>query len=129
MNSPASSVGRQKSRHPVPRARHSPKHVTRTVASATATLIHYTRRLTRIPVQTPSRSYEVLVERGLLRSAAAALRDTMPPEWRVFVVTQAPVRKHWGGVLRKSFSKAGRKVEIIQMPDGERSKTLSQLEK
>ncbi|MGA3054106.1 MAG: 3-dehydroquinate synthase [Candidatus Korobacteraceae bacterium] len=85
--------------------------------------------MTRIPVHTPSRSYEVLVERGLLRSAAAALGPTMPLDWRVFVVTQAPVRKHWGGVLRKSFSKAGRKVEIIQMPDGERSKTLSQLEK
>lgn len=65
----------------------------------------------------------------MLRSAAAALGPTMPLDWRVFVVTQAPVRKHWGGVLRKSFSKAGRKVEIIQMPDGERSKTLSQLEK
>jgi 3-dehydroquinate synthase len=71
----------------------------------------------------------VLVERGLLRSAAATLGPTMPLDWRVFVVTQAPVRKHWGGVLRKSFSKAGRKVEIIQMPDGERSKTLSQLER
>lgn len=101
----------------------------RTRASATARLIHYTKSLTRIPVHTPSRSYEVLVERGLLRSAAAALGPTMPLDWRVFVVTQAPVRKHWGGVLRKSFSKAGRKVEIIQMPDGERSKTLSQLEK
>ena len=71
----------------------------------------------------------MLVERGLLRSAAAALGPTVPLDWRVFVVTQAPVRKHWGGVLRKSFRKAGRKVEIIQMPDGERSKTLSQLEK
>jgi 3-dehydroquinate synthase len=71
----------------------------------------------------------VLVERGLLRSAAAALGPTVPLDWRVFVVTQAPVRKPWGGILRKSFSKAGRKVEIIQMPDGERSKTLSQLEK
>jgi 3-dehydroquinate synthase len=98
-------------------------------AGATATLIHYTKSLTRILVQTPSRSYEVLVERGLLHSAAAALSGTVSPDWRVFVVTQAPVRKHWGGVLRKSFSKAGRKVEIIEMPDGERSKTLSQLEK
>ena len=101
----------------------------RTKASATATLIHYTKSLTRIPVQTPSRSYEVLVERGLLRSAAAALGPTVPLDWRVFVVTQAPVRKPWGGILRKSFSKARRKVEIIQMPDGERSKTLTQLEK
>ncbi|MFZ0912501.1 MAG: 3-dehydroquinate synthase [Candidatus Korobacteraceae bacterium] len=71
----------------------------------------------------------MLVERGLLRSAAAALGLTVPLDWRVFVVTQAPVRKPWGGILRKSFSQAGRKVEIIQMPDGERSKTLSQLEK
>ena len=39
---------------------------------------HYTRNLTRIPVHTPSRAYEVLVERGLLRSAAAALRDVIP---------------------------------------------------
>ncbi len=71
----------------------------------------------------------MLVERGLLHSAAAALSDTVSPDWRIFVVTQAPVRKPWGGILRKSFSKAGRKVEIIEMPDGERSKTLSQLEK
>jgi 3-dehydroquinate synthase len=98
-------------------------------AGAAATFIHYTKSLTRIPVHTPSRSYEVLVERGLLHSAAAALSDTVSPDWRVFVVTQAPVRKPWGDILRKSFSQAGRKVEIIEMPDGERAKTLSQLEK
>jgi 3-dehydroquinate synthase len=39
------------------------------------------------------------------------------------------VRKHWGDVLRKSFNEAGRTVEVVEMPDGERSKTLSQLEK
>ena len=71
----------------------------------------------------------MLVERGLLRSAADLLRDTVPRDWRVFVVTQTPVRKPWGGVLRKSFSRAGHKVEIIAMPDGERAKTLSHLEK
>ena len=71
----------------------------------------------------------MLVERGLLRSAAAALRDIVPPDSRLFAIVQAPVRKCWGDMLRKSFSKAGRKVEIIEMPDGERSKTLSQLEK
>jgi 3-dehydroquinate synthase len=91
--------------------------------------IYYTRRLTRIPVQTPSRSYEVLVERGLLRSAASALRETIPAHSRVFVVTSPSIRKHWGSVLRKSFSEDGRKLEILEMPDGERSKKLSQLEK
>ena len=71
----------------------------------------------------------MLVERGLLPSAAAALSPTVPLDWPVFVVTQAPVRKHWGNILRKSFSQAGRKIEIIEMPDGERAKTLSQLQK
>ena len=97
--------------------------------SATATLIHYTKSLTRIAVQTPSRSYEVQVERGLLRSAAVALRDFVPAESRVFVITQPPIRKRWGKMLRKSFSKAGRNIDFIQLPDGERSKTLPQLEK
>src|SRR5271166_4531209 len=96
---------------------------------ATPAVIHYTRRLTRIPVQAPSRSYEVLVERGLLRSAAAALREIIPAQSRVFVVTSPPIRTHWGSTLRKSFSQAGRKLEILEMPDGEHSKKLSQLER
>ncbi|MGB8771860.1 MAG: 3-dehydroquinate synthase [Candidatus Korobacteraceae bacterium] len=71
----------------------------------------------------------MLLERGLLRSAAAALSDTVATEWRVFVVTQAPIRKPWVAMLRKSFGDAGRKVEVLVMPDGERAKTLAQLEK
>jgi 3-dehydroquinate synthase len=85
--------------------------------------------LTRIPVHTPSRSYEVLVERGLLRAAAAALRETIPAEARLFVVTTPPVRKFCGAALRAGFKRDGRKLEILEMPDGERSKTLTQLEK
>jgi len=71
----------------------------------------------------------VLVERGLLRSAASALREIIPARSRIFVVTSPPIRKHCGNPLRKSFSRAGRKLEILEMPDGERSKKLSQLEK
>jgi 3-dehydroquinate synthase len=71
----------------------------------------------------------VLVERGLLPSAAAALNEIVPAGSRVFAVTQAPIRKPWVAMLRKSFNKAGSKVEVLTMPDGERAKTLSQLEK
>lgn len=71
----------------------------------------------------------MLVERGLLRSSAAALRDVIAPDSRLFALTAPPIRKHWAGTLRKSFSKAGRKIEVVVMPDGERSKTLPQLEK
>ncbi len=71
----------------------------------------------------------MLVERGLLRSAATALREIVPSESRVFAVTSPRIRKHWGGALTKSFSRAGRKLEILEMPDGERSKKLAQVEK
>ena len=71
----------------------------------------------------------MLVERGLLRSAAVALRGVIPPEARIFLLTSPPIRKHWAGALRKSFRKAGHRVEMLVMADGERAKSLAQLEK
>ena len=71
----------------------------------------------------------MLVERGLLRSAATALRELIPADSRIFVVTSPRIRKHWGSTLKKSFIRVDRKLEILEMPDGERSKKLSQLEK
>ncbi|HUI82737.1 MAG TPA: 3-dehydroquinate synthase [Candidatus Binatia bacterium] len=83
----------------------------------------------RIPVQTPLRSYEVLVERGLLASSAAELRNLIPRSARIFALTAPPIRRHWGKTLQKSFSSSGQKLELIVMPDGERSKKLAELEK
>ena len=71
----------------------------------------------------------MLVERGLLRSAEATLRDTVPADSRLFAVVQPPVRNHWSAILCEGFSEAGRKVQVLEMPDGESSKTLSELEK
>ena len=71
----------------------------------------------------------MLVERGLLRSAATMLRELIPADSRVFVVTSPRIRKHWGATLKKSFIRVDRKLEILEMPDGERSKKLAQLEK
>lgn len=71
----------------------------------------------------------MLVERGLLRSSAAVLRDVIAPDARLFALTAPPIGKHWASTLRRSFSKAGRKIELVVMPDGERSKTLAELEK
>jgi 3-dehydroquinate synthase len=71
----------------------------------------------------------VRVERGLLRSAATALRDVIPAESRVFAVTSPRIRSHWGSTLQKSFSRAGRRLEVLEMSDGERRKKLSQMEK
>jgi len=70
-----------------------------------------------------------LVERGLLRSAAGALEDVIPADSRVLAVTSPQIRKHWGQTLQKNFTRSGRKLEILQMLDGENSKKLSQVEK
>jgi len=71
----------------------------------------------------------VLVERGLLPVAAAALHGLIAPHARIFLLTSPPIRKHYAGTLRKSFREAGHLAEILMMPDGERAKTLAQLEK
>ncbi len=93
------------------------------------TYIRYTRILIRIPVATSSRSYEVLIERGLLRSAAGALENIVAPQAALFVVTAPPIRKNCASPLLKSFDDAGRKLTVLEMPDGERSKTLGQMER
>ena len=82
----------------------------------------------RIPVTTPSRSYEVLIGSGLLSRAGECLGKIIE-ERRAFVVTVPPVRRHWAKVLLKSLSASGIKADVLEMPDGERSKRLATLEK
>jgi 3-dehydroquinate synthase len=62
--------------------------------------------LIRIEIQTRSKSYEVLIEQGLLRSAG----------------------RHWGKLLLDSFASDGARVDVIEMADGEQSKTLATVE-
>lgn len=91
--------------------------------------IHYTRSLIGISVRTSSRSYEVLVERGLLRSAAAVLQEVIPSQAKVFVVSSAPILNLWATPLLVSFAAAGRQAAVLEMPDGETSKRLGTLER
>jgi 3-dehydroquinate synthase len=81
-----------------------------------------------IPVSTPSRSYEVLIGRGLLTRAGETLGKLLETR-RVFVVTVPPVRQRWAKVLLKSLSASGIETDLLEMPNGERSKRLTTLEK
>ena len=81
-----------------------------------------------IPVATPSRSYEVLIGSGLLARAGECLGKILEKR-RVFVVTVPPVRRRWAKVLLKSLSASGIETGLLEMPDGERSKRLTTLEK
>jgi 3-dehydroquinate synthase len=81
----------------------------------------------RIPVITPSRSYEVLVGTGLLGRAGEQFKNFVGTR-RVFVVTARPVSR-WAKGLKKSLAAAGIESTLLEMPDGERAKRLSTLEK
>jgi len=89
----------------------------------------YTRSLIRIPVRTSSRSYEVLVERGLLRSASVVLQEFIPPHAKVFLVSSEPILRLWGGPLREGLANAGREFAVVEMADGETSKRLATAER
>ena len=81
-----------------------------------------------VPVATPSRSYEVLIGRGLIARAGECLGKFFENN-RAFVVTVPPVRRRWAKVLLKSLAASGVETDLLEMPDGERSKRLTTLEK
>src|SRR5580658_2397012 len=82
----------------------------------------------KVPVKTPSRSYEVLIGRSLLARAGECLGEFFHSR-RAFVVTVPPVRRRWAKVLLESLSASGIETDVLEMPDGERSKRLTTLEK
>ena len=82
----------------------------------------------RIPVSAPSRSYEVLLENGLLARAGKQFARILKTH-RVFVVSVPPVRRRWAKVLLKSLADAGFEAQMLEMADGERAKRLSTLER
>ena len=82
---------------------------------------------TRVEVPVPGRAYAALIEPGLLQRAGEVLAELYPQHPRFFVITVAPVRKNWGDPLAESLAKAQLTAEFIEMPDGERAKTLHQV--
>jgi len=70
----------------------------------------------------------VLIEQGLLRSAGTYIRDTLPTVKSIVVITSAPISRIWGKMLLDSFASDGARLDVLEMPDGERSKTFSTVE-
>ncbi len=70
-----------------------------------------------------SRTYEVQIERGLLKRAGACMQALLPPPRTVMVVSDDTVDALWGGTLTKALSDAGYHVKKFVFPHGEASKT------
>lgn len=71
----------------------------------------------------------MLVERGLLRSAGDILQPIVPSHSKVLLLSAPPILELWGGALVESLRRAGRVVEIVEMPDGENAKKFASVEK
>lgn len=75
-----------------------------------------------------ARPYSALIEAGLLNRSGERLRELLPDTERLFVITVAPVAKHWSAALLSSLAAAGFKPEVLEMKDGERNKNLATVE-
>jgi 3-dehydroquinate synthase len=84
--------------------------------------------MVRIPVATPSHSYEALIEHGVLARSGSILKKLLGGAQPLFVITVPPIRRRWGKILLRSLESSGFSLEVIEMRDGERFKRLSSVE-
>ena len=82
----------------------------------------------RIEIKISERAYPALIESGLLQRAGELLREVVPGKTRFVVVTVPPVRKHWGEALGASLTRANLQHIWVEMPDGEKNKTIATVE-
>ena len=82
----------------------------------------------RISVNVPPRPYAASIEAGLLARAGEEIAALVPPESRLFVITNPVVRGKWGSALEHSLKAAKLKADILEVPDGERAKIMATVE-
>jgi len=78
----------------------------------------------KVEVQLPANPYTATIEPGLLARAGELLREALPDRSRYFIITSPPVRKAWADTLTASLTNSNLMYSLIEMPDGERAKTL-----
>lgn len=79
-----------------------------------------------VDINSAARPYRAVIESGLLKRAGEVVSQTLPGRKRVYVVTSAPIRKLWGDALAESLKEI--EVTFIEVPDGEKYKTLKTVE-
>ncbi|HOK81657.1 MAG: 3-dehydroquinate synthase [Clostridiales bacterium] len=77
----------------------------------------------RIPINA-SRSYQVLIERGLLSKAGENIRQ-VKPACKAAIITDDKVANLYLATVRQSLEKEGFSVCVYIFPNGERSKTAA----
>ncbi len=78
----------------------------------------------RIEVATPSRSYDVVVGRGILTEEIAAAAATIDTAERAAIVTDDGVPGRWPEAVAEGLRSAGVDSILLSFPKGEASKTI-----
>jgi len=82
----------------------------------------------RLNIDLADRSYEILIGRGLLPKAEEWARTIANPS-QVVIITHPSINRLYGEQLFSGFSQANLPTHLIEVPEGERSKSLEQAEK
>jgi len=82
----------------------------------------------RLSIDLGDRSYDIRVGRRLLQQAGAWVTEITNPS-RVVVITHPSINRLYGEKLSAGFSSAKVPIHCIEVPEGERSKSLQQAEK
>ena len=77
-----------------------------------------------VDVALGARSYQVVVERGVLTTVGRRLRE-LGVGSRAALVTSASILRLYGKVVTESLEEAGITVTVVDVPEGESAKTLA----
>jgi 3-dehydroquinate synthase len=81
-----------------------------------------------ITVNVAPRPYDVAIESGLLAGAGERIAALVPAGARLFIVTNPVVRGKWGSAFERSLKDTKLKADWLEIPDGERMKTMATIE-
>ena len=82
----------------------------------------------RLSIDLGERSYDILIGRGLRKRVGELLKAAFDPS-RVVVITHPSINNLYGEEVMENFVAQGWATDIIEVPEGESSKNLSQAEK
>src|SRR4051812_11637557 len=81
-----------------------------------------------ITVNVAPRPYDAAIESGLLAHVGERIAALVPAGARLFIVTNPVVRGKWGSAFERSLKDAKLKADWLEIPDGERMKTMATIE-
>ncbi len=83
----------------------------------------------RVRVKLGARSYDIRVGPGLLAGAGELAASVLPPPRLAVIITNPKINRLYGRKVTRDFISAGFKVAVVEVPAGERSKSLARVDR